>query len=121
MPANDEFPRGWVLHNESGAVGTQASITVPAVAGIAHVLSQVDWTLENFAGASNFDSFVDVLIAGVLATRLSLTTVAAGTIRDSGTWGGKFQAPLNTSLQVRLSSVVVAGVTEVLVIQGYDV
>lgn len=41
MAANDEFPRGGILASIQNASGVAATITIPAVAGVSHVLDSI--------------------------------------------------------------------------------
>lgn len=119
MPANDEFPRGWILQGSAGPGGF-AGITVPAIVGIAHVLTDIQWGLINWGAGPAAGASIFVQVDGVNALMIDEARSVTGS-SDKGSWTGKFMAPVNSSLSVVMNSATAAGYDEFIMIHGYDV
>jgi hypothetical protein len=116
-----DFPRGWTLTVD--LVGA-ASITVPAIAGVAHVLDAFSAQLATAAGgaalqvllSSSGGTFTNLVIGHPI-----LPAAAAGSFESAAASGSDLNlaAGIGESLTVFIGAV--AGVTETLVIQGHDI
>lgn len=113
MPANDEFPRGWVRAS-AGASNVANSIIIPAVVGITHVLTDVRAVMLNRSGAP---ASANVNVNGNFLFTMDLL---AATNIDGESWSGKISSPIGLTLTVAFSAGGV-NVFEYLTIQGYDV
>lgn len=128
MAAGDEFPRGWDQPNAQAATGAAATCTIPAAAGIAHVLTNINalWVVStNAAFAAQLLLNVS---GGVVITEFGLLTIADGvgvagvfSGKDTFSWTGKITFPINTAVTVAFGSVTAAGNVQVIEIQGYDI
>lgn len=117
-----DFPRGWTLSNVANA-GSAATITVPATAGVVHVLDSLTATLVAFAAA-----------AGATAPQIAINTgggnVIFGAVAFNGGATGRDEESLSGldlatapggALTVAFSAVAPANYFQVLVIQGHDI
>lgn len=116
MAANDEFPRGWTLTSRAVGAGQVASIIVPAVAGVTHVLDTVIARLLGTPGGGGAE-FTVLNGAIVLADLyIAVPGVDETVLTDVG-----MSAAVGAALQVNFNAVSVAGVNQFLVIQGHDI
>lgn len=130
MAANDDFPRGWDFSQAQNQAGA-ASITLPALIAVSHVLTGIEAKLTVFsavAAAVSFSVFVNIvngaqifqqhlLIAGVPQTAVA----GSSTSEDEWTWSGKFAASPGNALTVAFNTAAIANVIENLSIHGYDI
>lgn len=99
MAASDEFPRGLTL--SSGVVSGTASVTFPAVAGIAWVLDEIDAVVYNQL-ASSLVSSVGVL-GGITLGIVIAGDGSSSFTSDTFSWSGAIAFPLGTAVQVGFS------------------
>lgn len=116
MPADSEFPRGWVLE---AAGGNAISITVPAIAGVAHVLTGASWTVLETGASGNYYGGIQVvsgvyIAGGPVAFFCPSGEYTAG----QGSWSGKIMSAVGAALTVTLTP---GASNSYLEIQGYDV
>lgn len=121
-----DLPRGWTLSADANP-GT-ASITVPAIAGVSHVLDAVTVKIHGFNGSAAYSGAVlvtssDGAYTNFPVARVSVTAAAAASLQadaaaiaDLGLAAGA-----GASLTVAVSPAAGAGITQTLVIQGHDV
>lgn len=115
MPADDEFPRGWWQ-------GVQAiTNTIPAIPGVAHVLTSVNIYLVTTGALGGFYA------ANVQTTPIALlgfmglpAATPAGTLAAFN-WTGKAACSINTALVVALTVALPANVAAIIEIEGYDI
>jgi hypothetical protein len=118
-----EFPRGWTLTSATTA-GAAATITVPAVPGVVHVLDSLQASLVAVAAAAA-GSFIWVTVSwgGFAPIYLTLLASNGGAIgNESASLSGLdiATAPA-TALTVAFNAPAAANYNEVLLIQGHDI
>ena len=119
-----DFPRGWTLSVDNAAAA--ASIVVPAIAGVAHVLDAFDAKLQNTSAALQGSiitlSSSDGVFSGFVLGRLSTSTPAASSLTTDEVSGSGLDlaAGPGASLTIAFASWT-AGMTETLRIQGHDI
>jgi hypothetical protein len=121
VAANDDFPRGWLSSVGVGTTGTPATIIIPAVAGVAHVVTDVDATIAYGGGA--FGSYVWTYYnpgTGNVTCNYGYLFMESGG-KDEYSWSGKIAVPLDTILTVSFQEGCPAGGVETLTVQGYDI
>lgn len=120
MAATDEFPRGWTLSAVAGNPNT-ASVTVPAVAGVSHVLDSLYAKLiSEGGGGGTFAPSITVTVSGILVLTVFLVVgVTVGVDDFQGSDLGLTTTPGN-SIVVTFTQPCVATTIEELVIQGHD-
>lgn len=117
-----DFPRGWFLTTGSVAAGLTPSITVPATAGVVHVLDAYYATLVSFAAA-----------AAATAPQIQITAPAIGAVDSLAFNGGAVgrdsvsgsnvdiaTAP-GAALTISLTAAVPANYLALITIQGHDI
>lgn len=120
MAANDEFPRGWVRNTIQSASGVAPVITVPAIPGIGHVLTDVfiKWTNFNVAVAGQHVWTVNVsgvIVNGLLALTANLEAT------DSITLAGiKMATPTGGAIAITTDAPAAGQFVEITA-QGYDI
>lgn len=119
MTANDDFPRGWFISQTTS--GTP-SLALPAVPGVAHVLTSVQAKLiveENVANVSETLTLTssDALISEPVCNVSAAATNLLDTDDDSFT--GAIQAAPGAGITVS-GGALPAGVVMVWSIQGHD-
>lgn len=128
MAANDEFPRGWTLSVVVSGAGT-ATITVPSLAGVAHVLDSFEAKVSNTSTTQGAGDQITVssslatysgFVIGLLGASLVAAAGDVNTDEASGSGLGLATAP-GESLTVAFNGPAFAGATMLLVIQGHDV
>lgn len=114
-----DFPRGWLLTGGPAGAGTAASITVPSIAGVVHVLDSITATLLSFAAAAG-GSFSSITVGGIQVMNLAFGGGAFGT--DVGTLSGMDVATApGAALIVAFNQVTITNYVQLLVIQGHDI
>jgi hypothetical protein len=122
-----DFPRGWTGNSLVGSTGVAASVTIPALPSVVHVLDSL-WfklTVYQWTGATLVEW--EVLVGGVLrvAGMLSTPETGAGTGAgvDSVSLSGLDLATLagQTIVAQFAGAVPGAGVYEEITIQGHDI
>lgn len=115
MPTNDEFPRGFDIATQAG------SISLPAVPGVAHILTAVNIYIVTTALIAAFYA------ANVQATpllQMGFMSMPPNTPAGSlfpFNWAGKGTTAIGAALGVSLSVGVPAGAFVIIEIQGYDI
>lgn len=123
MAANDDFPRGWTKLSAAAAAGTVPQVVLPAVPGVAHVLTQVDCTLEGQAAHTAFGPTVQLFApAFILVIPIFLLLPGTATFeKDSDTWSGKYAGPVGAGMSIQLQVAMIAGTIGIVGAQGYDI
>lgn len=112
-----EFPTGWTQTANIAGVGT-ASVTLPALPGVAHVLDQLQLRLLNNTAAA---IAVNVTISGP-AVSITVTLYAAATSQDSMSLTGlDIDAGVNQALTIAFGSAAAANVWQTIIAQGHDI
>lgn len=122
MAARDEFPRGWTLNTVQNGTNVAATITVPAITGVVHVLDSIFAKAANLAAAAAALS-VDVrtTAAGVLVLD-NLLVVPAGIGQDTLPLGGlNISSSLGGTIVVAFAGGPGVSQWEELTIQGHDI
>lgn len=114
-----DFPRGWTLTAQANA-GASATITVPGVAGVAHVLDAFDAKLGGSTAQvcsiriSSSDGVYTSVPLGLIVTSAGSGDSASGSGLDLAAGPG-------ASIQVGFDAVGGTGNVEQLVCQGHDI
>jgi hypothetical protein len=110
------MPRGWTYATTSTA-GITASITVPAIPGVAHVLTGAN---ASMLGSPTHPAVASALIInGIGYGSMLLPGVSGSYETDSYAWSGELLIPVNTSLIVTIQYSN-TNVTQTLDLAGYD-
>lgn len=121
--ATTDFPRGWTISAKAAAAAA-ASITLPALNGITHILDSLSAEVVN-TGANGAAFEVTVTAGGVVTLTVPLTVgtvtapdVQSGTASDtsldiSSTSGG--------TIVVAFTTVTPGNMIQYLLIQGHDI
>ena len=115
-----DFPRGWTL--SSYVAGGLASITVPAIAGVVHVLDSFTGTIYNTAASTAELRVVVSSSDGVFAS-LPLAELVAAATNGSDSGGGSgldLAAGPGASLTIAFNGSA-TGINEFLLVQGHDI
>ena len=118
-----DFPRGWTLISQTGGGGT-ASVTVPAVAGVVHVLDRFTAKLVALAGGAVMAANVQLSSSDGAFTSLNLgllQTVGALTADEVSQSALDLAAGPGASLTVAYSLVTSTNNIEYLSIEGHDI
>lgn len=128
MAANDEFPRGWTLNGGSwgGSGGAAAPVlTVPALQGIAHVLTDVWGVIDQLYNGAGVQFQVALQVSSTWGTiGISfgpLLVPAASFTKDSFEWSGKLITAPGEGLTATYSAGPGANIGESLTIAGYSI
>lgn len=120
MAASDEFPRGWHL-SASGNNGAVVSIVVPAVPGVAHVLTDIIARVNGQGAIYSQAITVNTILQGELELQAPAAgTVANPVIIEASMTGVKIMGVVGAALTVAFNGNI-AGSYERLAISGYDV
>jgi hypothetical protein len=121
-----DFPRGWT-QSLDGAGGATTSITLPAIAGVAHVLDSFSATAQAFGGAAAFAARVristsDGTFNNMVLARLQTPAPVGGNPEGNTASGSELGlvGGVGASMTVAFD-VGGAQVIELLVIQGHDI
>lgn len=116
------YPSQW-QYAVSPVAGVAADITIPAIVGIAHVLTSISAQLFVTASATA-DPAILVLFGGVqIVDGLLLAdanAVPSTVALASWNWAGALPAPTNTTVEVKFNSTA-ATQSQFLIIQGYEI
>jgi len=115
MAANDEFPRGWDL--VAGVASAGASLGVPAIPGITHVLTGITVLFWNPTGVTPAE--IGVKVNGVVFGIIILATGTPDYSFGDYTWTGKL--PITTGAALTLTTDGGPGFNINVEIQGYDI
>jgi hypothetical protein len=117
-----DFPRGWIFSNVQ-SVGATASVTVPATAGVVHVLDSIDAVVVSAAAAAVgvvlqvfVTSPAPTLLLGVLALnggQVQRDEISLSSLDIATAAGG--------ALTVTFNAASPANYNEFVLIQGHDV
>jgi hypothetical protein len=117
-----DFPRAWIFTQWTAGASVTPSITVPAVAGVAHVLDSLDATLiattvtgSYTVAVSSSDGALASIAVGAMAALVANTTA------EVSRSGLDMAGGPGASLTVFLSAGVGGGNSAMLVIQGHDI
>lgn len=120
-----DFPRGWTLNSFVGP-GSTASIVVPAIPGVVHVLDSFNAVLEAAAAAAaglgadvnltSSDGTFTAFVLGVMANAGG----AVGSDTASGS-GLDLAAGPGASLTISFNIAAAANYNEFLLVQGHDI
>lgn len=110
------FPRGWSQTNLGS--GVLSVITLPAVAGIVHVLDSFYARIET--GGTAFTPNVTFVSGGLTVQLATLDVPAVSGSVDSDSGDFQIAGVLGAALQVTFSSTA-AGIVEFLRITGHDI
>lgn len=102
MAANDEFPRGPTLSNQSS--GGQASVTFPAVPGLSWVLTDIDAIAASGSTGNYAFSVVTSIAPSAPIGFVSFGVGSAVQSSDEWTWSGQLCAPIGELLIVEFSA-----------------
>lgn len=123
MPASDEFPRGTTVSADGGL----AQVTIPAVPGVAHVITDIQAGAYLFSGGAAVaaqEFACNVVTASFAKTVIIFgidNTVAAGRLNpNSGTWSGKIAGGIGELVNIQYSAAPSAGDAWIIV-NYYDV
>lgn len=125
MAANDEFPNKWITAIRTD--GTEASITIPAITGVTHILTDVIVGMTALAALS-FNAPIEVSSGGtplftVAGTNSLVETASNFTAVDDNaqfSWSGKVTGLYGANLVIDTFTGVV-NLVQSLVIMGYDI
>jgi hypothetical protein len=117
-----DFPRGWTLTDDNGGSGaTAAQVTVPAIAGVVHVLDGFTGIIANNSAAATAPEIIlnssDGTFSGFVLSRLSAQANSENSDSDSGL---DLAAGPGASLTISFSTPV-ANVIEYLRLKGHDI
>jgi hypothetical protein len=98
MAATDEFPRG-TLQQNSSAVNTIASITLPAIPGVAWVLTEIEAAAVAFGGAVGIVPAIFVNGATIGHVPADLQNNQGGTF----SWSGPLTLSIGQAVTVQFS------------------
>lgn len=115
MAASDDFPRGWILTVTANA-GVTAIATVPAAAGITHVLDSFYCEVEVAAAGGAYS-----LIMVNPAITLSVLPVPTAPEAITDSQSVSIAAPVGQALVVEFSAAAPAGGLQFLRIIGHDI
>jgi hypothetical protein len=116
-----DFPRGWTLTVD--LVGA-ASITVPAIPGVSHVLDAFFAQLGTNAGGGALQvqlSSSDGTFNNMVIGHPILPAAAAGSFESASASGSDLGLAAGPGASLTVFMGAIAGVTETLVIQGHDI
>ena len=114
-----EFPRGWLLTMQAGG-GALASITVPAVPGVVHVLDSFSAVYTCSAATGTASANNVQITGGPLLALLALPGGAVGS--DSGGGSGlDYATAPGAALTVAFAGASPGSFFEFLTIQGHDI
>lgn len=120
MAANDEYPRGWTFTIETVGPGAAASITLPAVSGVTHVLESVHAQILTVVATGvaigvNVDLGTGAVQYGAIQT--------SGTVPDSERFDQDIDLPgaIGAAITVALATAPVANEVQYLTIRGHDI
>jgi hypothetical protein len=103
MAANDELPRGWTQQVQSN--GGTASVTYPAIAGIAWKLTAIQAQLESATAANYVTGIVTSLGANGPQGLIVLGILAGGTVAISEyDWSGGALGPVGAALTIAFTA-----------------
>lgn len=117
-----DFPRGWTFQSFTTAGGT-SSITVPAKAGVVHVLDSVAASIVALAVAAGINAVGVTIDTGggpVVYSLLAFNGGGAGRDSDNLT-GLDLATPPGGALTVALNGANPANYDAILLIQGHDI
>lgn len=120
MAAADELPRGVTLGSNPGVNG-QASVTFPAIPGLAWVLTAVNWYAWALGETLNQQAVVEVLSgSNTLVLDSAILIPDTNLQKDSGSWQGQYPGPASNALEVAFSSGLSGG-SEILTATAYPI
>lgn len=114
MAANDELPRGWVL-SQTFLTPAAPTITLPALPGIAHVLDEIDFTVET--GTAQAIAITENS-SGAAVGRIVVAPPASSIAESS--WSGPASGAAGAALTVT-GAALAAGNSALLTIRGHDI
>lgn len=115
MTANDEFPRGQTI---TVVTAGQATVTLPAVAGITHVIDEITVRILGTTAANTVVGFIFTTVPGL---NLTQTGTVGGTLTtDTDTISGPISGIINSAVTIA-SGGAVAGVTQILRVTWHDI
>jgi hypothetical protein len=118
------FPRGWSIPLPApGYVspGGTVSLSNPALPGIAHVLTAINFAMT-VGGSASGNAISITVTSGAISEFLGWIAqpTAAGTV-ETFTWTGTIQGILGTAIAVSVNSANAANTYASLEIQGFDI
>ncbi len=102
MSAADDFPRGAFL-SSGGVAGAAASVTFPALPGIAWTLTQANGVVYQTATMAGGPYSVELLANAVDLGSLTIPTSAVQGDNADISWSGQLAFPINTAVIVAFS------------------
>lgn len=114
VAANDEFPRGGFI---STVTSGQAAITLPAIAGVAHVLDEVIAIVIVINAIAQYNIFAN----GDTLAQIAASAPAGSASQTELDISPNKTYPLNTALLVEYSSTATAGIVQSLAIKWHDI
>lgn len=116
MPASNELPRGWNFTQRAAGIAT---INIPAIQGVSHVLTSVKATISLQTGAPPIRQTVwDQNAFPYLEVTIPSASPAWTAVTDE--WTGQIVYPVGGPLSIGFDGSS-ANLIELLVIQGYDI
>lgn len=109
MAADDEFPRGYPATISQNASGIIATVTLPAVAGVSHVLDGAQFIWKNYTPAAGAIGTIVSISTGFGTVWEGVLDVAAGIGTDEQQFTGPRVFPQNTAVTLTMSAAPAAG------------
>lgn len=117
-----DFPRGWTLNTVQKGTGVAPTITVPATAGVVHVLDSLAARIINNSAGALYVPTVSVVIAAVNVLQDIMVLAATQAGADTTSFSGlELATAPGGSLIVSFDTGPGAGLSATLTIQGHDI
>lgn len=113
------FPRGGSVTSEAAGAGT-ASLVLPAIPGITHVIDSVSAKLRNngAAIAQSYDVNLSSTTIGLFA--VCALIVANAAVSDTDSFSGPISGGPGEAVTITFNAAAVAGITELLKVEWHD-
>lgn len=123
MPAVQFYP--WQFNNHIVGAGSVAQVTVPAVPGVSHVITEIDFQLVAFDIATAFAPLVAVNdgATSIMLHGLAVQATTTSVDRDGWSWTGELVCGLGNAVTAFFAAPPnpVAGIIQNVMMQGYDI
>lgn len=121
MAASDELPRGWTVASPAFVAGQQPGITIPAAAGITHVLTDITTTILN-TGANSLTPQISISTTSIGIITIGWLVVPAGVLaRDSLDYPLSLPSAPGEVYNAFWDRVLAAGQFGSIIVKGYDI